>query len=267
MARNFGRFTTSIWRDPDFVSLTLEEQAVYFTLGLQADVSAAGSLPLTTRRWAKLSSGTTPEQIERLVGALGSHAGQHLVVDDDTEELLIRKFIKWDGGWSNSKRLPVVVDAVHAIASVHIRDIAVDELRKLAASDAVSAEGKRARDALSDALSGFDRLGVTEGELRPQPLTAIPGGEPSGASDGPLSPFCDEHPNGTTNPCRKCATARTAYALAAQQKTEQEIAAKRAAAEARAACDLCDDKGIRIHPATKLPAGRCNHQPLEAVSA
>lgn len=32
-----------------------------------------------------------------------------------------------------------------------------------------------------------------------------------GSAGAPLSPFCSNHPNGTEQPCRACATARTAY--------------------------------------------------------
>lgn len=261
--RNYGRFTTSIWRDPDFTSLTLEQQAVYFTLGLQPDVSAAGSLPLTARRWAKLSAGTTRDQIENLVAGLADHAGHHIVVDDDTEELLIRKFIKWDGGWSNSKRLPVVMEAVRSVASDLIRLAAVDELRKLAASAATSEEAKRSREALSVALSPFDRLRVAEGEyLLPQPLTAIQGGEPpiADASAGPPSMFCSKHPNGTERSCGPCGTAKLRYAAWVKSTAGKEAEARRAAAEAVAACADCDDKGFVLDPATKKPQGRCNHR-------
>ena len=45
MARNYGRFTTTIWRDPDFTRLERARQAVYFMLCTQPEVTAAGRGP------------------------------------------------------------------------------------------------------------------------------------------------------------------------------------------------------------------------------
>jgi len=260
--RNYGRFTTSLWRSPEFTSLTQPLQAVYFMLCTQPDVTAAGSLAVTAGRWSKLAADATRSGITEQVEALAAHAGRHLVLDDDTEELLIRKFIKWDGGWANSKRLPVVVDAIKAIASPQIRDIAVDELRKLAASDVASPVQ---REALCHALSPFDRVVVTEGDYNPQPLNPIPEREPFDASDEPLSMFCKQHPTGTEDSCGPCGTAFRRYKAAAATKLEAEVGAKRAAAEARAACPNCNEHGFRLDPKTRQPAGRCTHE-IEAAS-
>lgn len=270
MARSYGRHTTSIWQDVDFTTLTQAQQCLYFTLGLQPDVTAAGLLSLTAGRWANLSVDATRELILTQLADLAAHDGRHLVVDQGTEEVLIRTFMKWDGGWKNSKRLPVVLDAVRAIASVHIRDAAVDELRKLALSDAVSADEKRARDAVSDALSGFDRKGqrlvVTEGDHSSLDLKPIPEPGAVAAGDVPPSMFCQEHPNGTTDACGGCARAREVYAAQAQSRIEDEVAAKRAAAQAVADCDDCNADGIREHPQSKMPLGRCGHPSLRVAS-
>jgi hypothetical protein len=269
MARSYGRFTTSIWQDVDFTTLTQAQQGLYFTLGLQPDVTAAGLLSLTAGRWANLSADASRTVILAQLAELATHTGRHLIVDEDTEEVLIRTFMKWDGGWNNSKRLPVVIEAVCAIASVDIRRVAVDELRKIAASDATTDEQKRAREALSDAISGFDRL-----TLSPLPLTLnlnqlpTPGAVPANAQDEPPSMFCDEHPNGTTDPCGACARAREVYANAAQSKLDAEIEAKRIRAEAIAACPHCDPAGKRVDPNTQQVIARfCDHTAPEPIGA
>lgn len=243
MARSYGRFTTTIWRDPDFTSLTLEQQGAYFTLGLQPDVTAAGLLPFTARRWAKLSDGTSRDRFEQLIGELSEHDGQHLVVDEDTEELLIRKFIKWDMGWANSKRLPVVVDAVRTIQSVHIRDIAVEELRRVVTWHMAS---PAQQEAVRQAVSAFDRVVVTEVGNVPQPLTAThdpatatPERQPA-AYVGPPSMYCSKHPNGTEQPCGPCGTARAAYAAWVKSTAGAEADRRRAADEAKAAAVLAE---------------------------
>jgi hypothetical protein len=263
--RNYGRFTTSIWQDSDFTSLTQPLQAVYFTLGLQPDVTAAGTLALTVGRWAKLSAGVTRGQLLEQVQQLCEHAGRHLVIDEDTEELLIRKFMKWDQGWSNSKRLPVVIDAVSAISSVHIRDIAVDELHRLAASPATSDEQKRSRDALSHALTAFDRLRVTLGDHIPEPHSATHDpepesllGEPPDASAGPPSMFCSKHPDGTEKPCGPCGTAKLRYAAWVKSTAGREAerrAQKRLEQTNALVADIAQAKAAAVSMPSDLRAG------------
>ena len=271
MPRSYGRFTTSIWLDPDFTSLTLEQQGAYFTLGLQPDVTAAGVLPYTSRRWSKLSDGTSRERFEQLVALLAEHSGEHLLVDEDTEEVLIRKFIKWDMGWANTqKRLRVVLDAVDAIASARIRAAAVGELRKIPASGIGSPE---ARDALSRELqiryppnlhtvTGSDRVVVTtrtRTTATHNPETATLEREP--ATEVALSPFCKTHPDGTTEPCAGCARARTVYDRRSKAAQDDAAASKAAAASARTtairSCPRCDDNGFALDSNDK--AYRCNH--------
>jgi hypothetical protein len=266
MARNYGRFTTSIWRDPDFTSLTLEQQAVYFMLCTQAEVSAAGALPLTLRRWANLAIDSNVEDLEGLLEDL-EEAG-HVAVDRGTEELLIVKFMKWDGGWRNEKRAPVVRDAVKAIVSVHIRDIAVDEVRRFMASDALSNIARNAlSDALSDGTSGSDRDVVTLGDQVPQPFTPNLEREPVDASDDPLSPFCPPHqPDGPPGACRDCGTRRVAREYRGEQAQRETAAAKLARLEAIADCRRCNENGFIEGPAHEL-LGVCGHSSPPSLQA
>jgi len=209
--RNYGRFTTSIWRDEDFTSLTSTQQAVYFLLCTQPDVSAAGTLNLTLRRWAAMSADSSPDELRRVLGELENCPGVHLIVDDDTEEVLIRKFVKWDGGIRNEKRRPVIMDAAEGVSSTRIRHALALEIEHLgyvemaaelwktspegapsdnpseAASHTPSAnhaETSRAAtlttaesgtesdtDSASDTQSRFDRVVVKKRNQRPQPTT------------------------------------------------------------------------------------------------
>jgi len=267
--RNFARFTTSLYRDPDFTSLTFEQQGVYFMLGLQPEVTAAGTLALTTGRWSRHAANCNRRELEELIVALEHHAGRHLVVDEDTEELLIRKFIKWDGGWSNSKRLPVVIEAVKAIVSVHIRDIAVEELRRIGSGIPHNATEKLARDAVSlkveEYVSSFDRKKATVKlgdhnalDLNPNPQ---PGAVPvaADAGDSPPSMFCEQHPNGTTDPCGACARAREVYSAWVAGKLERDVTAQRLRRQAIDDCGLCDEHGKRVDGSGRILARVCDH--------
>jgi len=184
--RTYGRFTTSIYQDEDFRALTVEQQGIYFMLGLQPEVSAAGTLPLTVRRWSKNAAGASPELIREVLKLL-EHLG-HVLVDEDTEELLIVKFVKWDLGYKNEKRRPVIRDAARGLQSPFLRRALADELDELGLSDMASElRPDTASDTTSDTATPFDRTVVNEGEWEQttvhSPQTADR--NPSEASDEP----------------------------------------------------------------------------------
>lgn len=283
MPRTFARITTSIWRSRKFVEdLTLEQQGAYFMLESQGEITAAGTLALTERRWAKLSKGMTPERLRAQLDEL-ERAG-HVLIDDDTEEVLVVKFVRFDGGYTNVKRIPVIRDAARAIASPRLRAALAVELADLGLTGVASdldpdsppdtpsppprnSPSRPGRDRASDAVSPSERVGVTEVEEEiPQPLTATPEGEPSAAASGMPDddeppPHCARHPDGTADPCGACGTARQRNRAWHAQRDASQAAARRALAAARAACSRCNDQGFLEHPVTRDYLGRCDHRP------
>lgn len=182
MARNYGRFTTDIWRDKKFRALSRDAQWAYFMLGTQPDITAAGLLSLTVKRWSGYASDATPDALSDALSELASK--RFVIIDEHTEELLVRAFVKWDGGLSNRNRRPVVLDAVHAIASPELRGVMAYELRDLDEPGDVwqhllDAPIDAAWHAHADAASTSDRVVVKQGELVPpthipQPATPLP---------------------------------------------------------------------------------------------
>jgi hypothetical protein len=85
------------------------------------------------------------------------------------------------------------------------------------------------------------------------------GTEPAAAA-APPSMYCSEHPNGTEKPCGPCGTAKLAYKAWMQARLDGEVSRKQARVSAVAACDLCDENGLRLDPETKLIIGRCDHR-------
>jgi len=129
MARSYGQIMSAIWNDADFRALSASAQRVYLMLVTQADISSAGTLPLTMRRWARYASDTDMDTLSEDVSELAS--ARFVVVDFDTEELLVRKFVKWDGGYGNKPRRLAIVTAAHAVVSQRIRGVLGAELSKL----------------------------------------------------------------------------------------------------------------------------------------
>lgn len=204
MARSYARIITAIWRNKEFRALRGGCQRVYLLLVTQPDISAAGTLPLTIRRWADLADDTTPQDIMAALEDL--EAKRFIAMDRVAEELLVRSFVKWDGGYGNRKRRPVIDAAGLAITSQRLRQVLALECERLGfvidglvdppdgPGRGTSADpAKSQADRLSDSLSGSDAEAVSDGTTRsdrvvvgyvstdqpttlnPQPVPAPPG--------------------------------------------------------------------------------------------
>lgn len=215
MSRNYANFSTAIWRpEDDFGDLTMPAQWAYFMLGTQPDISAAGVLSLNVRRWSKRARGITRGVVVEALQEL--QAAEKVFYDYDTEELLIRTFVKADGGYGNQKRRPVIERAAMDLESPRLRAVLATELRKLGddvmvkladrlsapygiaypaeqpqnvsatsstpAEDAATESDKATSsqvDSLSDGLSHSDGVVVTQGlVVVPQPSTRTPQTQP-----------------------------------------------------------------------------------------
>lgn len=129
MARSYARIMTTVWRNADFRRLRGGTQRAYLLLVTQPDISAAGTLPLTIRRWAEMDSDTTVAEFARCLEEL--EAGRFIAVDRVTEEVLVRSFVKWDGGHGNSKRRVVIESASLGVASATLRGVMAAEYGRL----------------------------------------------------------------------------------------------------------------------------------------
>lgn len=149
--RDYANITTAIWRDERFRALPFSPQRTYLMLITQEDISGAGTLPLTTRRWASNAADTTRDDIERDLKVL--EAAEFVFVDEDEEELLIRSFVKHDKGYSNPKRRPVILAAALAIRSLKLRRVLWREMARLGLADSLPELPEISMDSLSDRQS------------------------------------------------------------------------------------------------------------------
>lgn len=129
MSRNYAQIFTAIWRDPDFLALRRTQQQAYFLLVTQPNISAAGVLPITERRWTKLAADDSQEELLADIAHL--HKIGMVVVDEDTEELLVRSFIRHDNGYRNPRRQPSIRDAAQDVQSPRLRQALAVELVRL----------------------------------------------------------------------------------------------------------------------------------------
>jgi hypothetical protein len=143
MARGHGRILTSIWEDRDFLTLDQQAQRLYLFLISQPNLNHAGLLDLTLRRWARKAAGLSVADLDKLLTAL-EHA-RFVVVDDDTEELLIRSFVRNDGVWRMPKVMGAMVSGALEISSPKLRKALLAEMDRIPLDELSSEPTKTTR--------------------------------------------------------------------------------------------------------------------------
>lgn len=95
MARDHARIKVAIWSDEDFKELRAPHQHAYFVLTTQAKLSYCGVLDYIPSRLAKLAKGLTEATVETMIEGL--EKARYVVLDRDTQECLIRSYVRHDG--------------------------------------------------------------------------------------------------------------------------------------------------------------------------
>lgn len=142
--RAHGRIQTSIWMDEEFLALPAEPQRMFMFLLSQPDMSQAGMLPLRARKWAQKWAGGTPEAVREALGVL--EAGRFVLVDDDTEEVMVRTFVRGDGVFRQPKVMLRMREDFKEIESRKLRESFLRELRRLPLDELSDEPGGRGRD-------------------------------------------------------------------------------------------------------------------------
>ena len=129
MARAFGRLLSAIWDDDDFTALDPDQQRLYMFLLSQSNLNHAGLLPLTLKRWARKAKDLTAEALEKTLAELD--AARFIVVDDDTEEVLVRSYVRNDGVWKQPKVMGAMVSGAMEISSRRLRRALLAEMDRI----------------------------------------------------------------------------------------------------------------------------------------
>lgn len=272
MARAYANVATALWRDEEFRPLSLAAQHAYLLLMSQPDISAAGVLPLALTRWASRTKDVTRTSLRTAIDELEAH--RFVAVDEETEELLVRSFVRWDNGYTNPKRRPVIREAAGHVESGTLQRILAAELDRLGLpgaewvgwlsdrhadshADSLSGvessedhaeaypQGNSLSDSVSDSVSPSDRVVVTK-EVVPQPATHVPqpasrppvaalSGGRAHTRDEPPPARCDDHIRDLSPPpCGACADARRALEAWEAQRRTDDQTARSAEAHQRA---------------------------------
>lgn len=141
--RTEARIFTTVWKDQFFTAHAIEAQWLYFHLLSQDDLSYCGVMPLRQSKWARKAAGLTVADIERALKALEgtdyptaypdpeSGPTPLVVIDYDTDELLVRSLLRRDGIWKQPNLLKLARESAESVDSRRICGVLLAELRRL----------------------------------------------------------------------------------------------------------------------------------------
>lgn len=130
MARSHAKILATVWTEPDWLALSQGGQRLYMLLLSQPKLTLIGLLDYLPSRWARLAADTSLATVEAHIDEL--EASRYVVVDRDTDELLVRTLVKNDVANSrlldNTNLLRGMWNAWNTIQSPHLRAVAVDNI-------------------------------------------------------------------------------------------------------------------------------------------
>ncbi|GGV36709.1 hypothetical protein GCM10010293_40120 [Streptomyces griseoflavus] len=200
MARGHGRILTSIWDDDDFLDLEERQQRLYLFLISQPNLNHAGLLDLTLRRWSRKARGLTSAELEKLLQDL--ETARFIVMDEDTEELLIRSFVRNDGVWKQPKVMGAMVSGALEISSRRLRHALLAEVDRIPLDELSDEPGARGVSIRQQVAEHIEVLRKAFGNPPPDPNGrgyGTPSEPPSGTpSDTPPQPPAEGGPEAST---------------------------------------------------------------------
>lgn len=177
MARDRASIRIDMWGDGDWRDLTRDAQHLYMLLLSHPTLSYAGVAEWHPGKLAAMSYGATAAEIVADAAALESHG--FIVVEPDTDEVLIRSFIKHDGLMKQPKLVVSMTTAYAAVASRKIQLVIAHEVQKMRDREPGMRawEVKQVQTVLSARASAWADVGV---ELTPGLTPAVtPGFTPN----------------------------------------------------------------------------------------
>jgi hypothetical protein len=187
MPREYAQVAVRIWDDAHFCALPPGPQRLYLFLLSQNDLNHAGVLGLRERRWAQCCAGTTTQDITNDLTVLQQTG--FIVVDEDTEEVLVRTYIRNAGVWKQPKLMPAVFRDSQSARSARIKQTIIAEMGRIDFSeirdDALRQKAAETVNAQVESLSeGIAKATESQAEA----LRACAGAVPSTFNPLPLTP-------------------------------------------------------------------------------
>jgi hypothetical protein len=129
MPREFAAVNVAIWSDPEFCALPPAAQHLYLLLWTSPGLSHCGVHDWRPGRLAARSVGFTSEHITAVADCLV--ARYFLVVDEATEEVLVRSWGRFDGLMKQPRMAVSYANAFAEVASPVLRQVLAHETVKI----------------------------------------------------------------------------------------------------------------------------------------
>lgn len=129
MARQYGQIKVGIWVDDDFLDLSPMAQWLFIHLSTHADLSHCGVVDWRLKRIVPKATGLTIGILESAAQELIDNV--YIITDEDTEEVLVRSFMRSDGLLKQRNMGAAVAKAYASVSSRTIRGVVVHELHRL----------------------------------------------------------------------------------------------------------------------------------------
>lgn len=172
----------TIWDDPDWRKLSAGAQWTYFMMLTQKDLTKAGTMSYNPRKWAKGCEALDEAHVDRCVRELAAH--RFVYLDDDTDEVLIRTYIRNDGVANQPNVLISACRAAALVSSSVLRDALAFELGRVQTPSFAPAA-----QMLADTLAFLAPDGVPSEAPEPFPNPSRnPSAKGSGTLPGTLNP-------------------------------------------------------------------------------
>ena len=131
MARKYAQIAVTIWDDDDFLDLSPMAQWLYIHLATHPDLSFCGAMEWRPKRIKPKATGLNLELIESAAQELTE--GLFIILDEDTEEVLVRSFMRNDGLLKTPNMGSAVGKAYSSVASRYLKGVVVHELKRIQA--------------------------------------------------------------------------------------------------------------------------------------
>lgn len=128
MAREFAQIKLSIWADDDWRDLSPDARYLYLTLLTSPTLTHCG-----TADWRPARLSAVNGQERAVIEEAGAEMVEtlHILIDEETEEVLIRSFIRNDGLMKQPKMAVAMASAHAGVASPTLRGVVVHEAKRL----------------------------------------------------------------------------------------------------------------------------------------
>lgn len=219
--KDHARINLAIWGDDDFRDLTPPEQHLYFVLWTSPGLSYCGAGDWHPGRLASVAAGWTKRGV--MTAAAGLSEKQFVIIDADTDEFLLRSWIKHDGLWRTPNMAVSIANARAELSSRTLRGVIVHEVLKVQAAHADSNSWKRA-----PVVSMLEQTPIDPADVdpyNPDPNPGPKGGSNPAANPGSnpgSNPWLENRPNPGPTPAPAPTPTSNSFSLSHESETTSE---------------------------------------------